>query len=204
MSTAEYQDVESSRRWQHDSAARLVAGHGRIVASFFDVGVSRTVAWPGAAGCRVADRADAPGPVFDAIVVGEYERAFCGAQLQQLLPQLTALGVRAWLPEAGGPVDPGDPAHQALMMLLGHQSEREVLRARYRTTAAMRVQVREQGRHLGGRPPYGHRLVDAGPHPNAAVVSAPRMLYHLQAVGVLASVGGMSAPSWITRTIRAD
>ncbi len=30
----------------------------------------------------------------------------------------------------------------------------------------MSAQVRLQGRHLGGRPPYGYRLADAGPHPN--------------------------------------
>jgi hypothetical protein len=32
----------------------------------------------------------------------------------------------------------------------------------------MAVQVRDQGRYLGGRPPYGYRLGDAGPHPNKA------------------------------------
>jgi DNA invertase Pin-like site-specific DNA recombinase len=65
---------------------------------------------------------------------------------------LHAYGVHVWLVEVDGPVDLTDPAHQALLMLLGHQSQREVLRARRRTTAAMRAQARTQGRHLGGRP----------------------------------------------------
>jgi hypothetical protein len=38
-------------------------------------------------------------------------------------------------------------------MLLGHQSEREILRAPMRTSHAMGTQARDQGRHLGGRPP---------------------------------------------------
>jgi hypothetical protein len=64
-------------------------------------------------------------------------------------------------------------------MLLGCQSRREVLRSRFRTMAAMRVQAREQGRHLGGRPPYGYRLVDAGPHPNRAHARWGRRLHRL-------------------------
>jgi hypothetical protein len=67
----------------------------------------------------------------------------------------------------------------SLLLLLGHQSRREVLRARFRTMAAMRVQARDQGRHLGGRPPYGYRLVDAGPHPNAAHARWGRRLHRL-------------------------
>lgn len=50
-----------------------------------------------------------------------------------------SVAVQVWLPEADGPINPADPAHQALMMRLGHQSEREVLRSRFRTTHAMRA-----------------------------------------------------------------
>jgi hypothetical protein len=46
--------------------------------------------------------------------------------------------------------------------------------------AAMRAQVREQGRYLGGRPPYGYRLADAGPHPNRAHARWGRRLQRLE------------------------
>ncbi|MDT0300614.1 recombinase family protein [Streptomonospora sp. DSM 45055] len=58
------------------------------------------------------------------------------------------------------------------MRVLGAQSQREVL-------AAMRAQTCEQGRYLGGRPPYGYRLVDAGPHPNKAHAKWGRRLQRL-------------------------
>ena len=49
---------------------------------------------------------------------------------------------------------------------MGAQAQREVVRARHRVKAAMAAQTRSQGRFLGGRPPYGYRLADGGPHPN--------------------------------------
>src|SRR4051812_14337681 len=36
----------------------------------------------------------------------------------------------------------------------------------------MHNQATQQGRYLGGRPPYGYQLVDAGPHPNPADASS--------------------------------
>ena len=54
------------------------------------------------------------------------------------------------------------------MTVLGLSSKREVTRTSIRVRTAMAVQVREQGRYLGGRPPYGYRLGDGGPHPNKA------------------------------------
>jgi DNA invertase Pin-like site-specific DNA recombinase len=166
ISTLEYQDPVSSRAWQVEAAGRVIAGRGRIVAEFFDVGTSRSLPWarrPQAAALLAA--AQDPNRGFDAVVVGEFERAFAGGQAPPVIALLTSFGVQVWLPEAQGPIDLADPVHQALLLMLGHQSEREVLRNRMRTSAAMAAQVREQGRNLGGRPPYGYRLVDAGPHP---------------------------------------
>jgi hypothetical protein len=76
-------------------------------------------------------------------------------------------------------VEFGSPLYQALVTVLGAQSQREVLRARHRVLAAMRTQVVEQGRYLGGRPPYGYRLVDAGAHPNRAQARWGRRLQWL-------------------------
>jgi site-specific DNA recombinase len=41
ISTADFQDRASSRAWQYEAAADLAAGHGVIVAEYFDIGCSR-------------------------------------------------------------------------------------------------------------------------------------------------------------------
>ena len=81
VSTEDWQDPLTSRARQVAQAAALVAGFGVIVAEFFDIGQSRAVAWacrPQAA-ALVAALAD-PDRGWDAIVIGEYERAFYGSQ----------------------------------------------------------------------------------------------------------------------------
>jgi len=198
-STERFQDRWTSRAWQREVAAELVSGRGRIVGEFFDVGVSRRVPWrerPKAG--ELLELIKAPGCPFDAIVVGEYERAFFGDQFSELLPWLTERGVQVWMPEAAGPVEPGSVMHQALMTVLGAQSEREVVRARHRVLAAMRIQAGEQGRFMGGRPPYGYRLVDAGPHPNRVHAGWGRRLQRLEPDPVTAPI-----VEWIFRVRRA-
>jgi site-specific DNA recombinase len=79
VSTEDWQDPVTSRARQREQAEALVRGHGVIVAEFFDVGESRTVAWarrPQSA-ILVAQLAD-PGRGWDAVVIGEYERARTG------------------------------------------------------------------------------------------------------------------------------
>ncbi|MGW4946866.1 recombinase family protein [Actinoplanes sp. NPDC004185] len=166
-STGRFQDPASSREWQRADAIRVISGRGRIVVEFFDIGYSRALAWhhrPQAA--ALLDAAADADRGFDAVVIGEFERGFTAGQARSIIAQLHAYGISVWLAEINGPVDLTDATHQALLLLLGHHAEREILRARRRTTAAMCAQVRTQGRHLGGRPPYGYRMADAGPHPN--------------------------------------
>ena len=181
MSTSEFQDAVTSRGWQRSVSEELVEGFGAIVVEFFDEGCSRRWSWSDRpAASALLRAAEDPDREFDAVVVGEYERAFYGAQFRQVVARLAAAGVQVWLPEAGGPVELGSPVHEALMVLLGAQAQREVVRARYRVLAAMRVQARVQGRFLGGRPPYGYRLADAGPHPNAVHARWGRRLHVLE------------------------
>ena len=87
VSTEDWQDPVTSRARQQEQAAALVAGHGEVVAEFFDAGESRTLAWtrrPQAA-ALVAALAD-PDRGWDAIVIGEYERAFYGSQYASMAP----------------------------------------------------------------------------------------------------------------------
>jgi site-specific DNA recombinase len=103
VSTEDWQDPVTSRARQREQAAALVAGHGAVVAEFFDVGESRTLAWgrrPRAA-ALVAGLAD-PDRGWDAIVIGEYERAFCGGQYASMASLFEHYGIQLWTPEAGG------------------------------------------------------------------------------------------------------
>ena len=169
-STEDWQDPVTSRARQLQQAVMLIGGHGVIVAEFFDAGESRTVPWPrrAQAAALVAALAD-PDRGWDAIVIGEYERAFYGNQYALMAPLFEHYGIRLWMPEVGGRVDWHAEDHEQTMLALGLSSKREITRTRIRVRTAMAVQTREQGRYpYGGRPPYGYRLGDAGPHPNKA------------------------------------
>ena len=158
-----------------------MSGAGRIVAEFFDVGESRVLPWSRRtrAAALVMAMAD-PDRAFDAIVVGEYERAFYGNQFSLMAPLFEHYGLQLWLPEAGGRVDFQAEGHERLMVELGAQSKREITRTPIRVRTAMAAQVSVQGRYLGGRPPYGYRLLDAGPHPNRAHAAWGRRAHRLE------------------------
>jgi site-specific DNA recombinase len=180
VSTEDYQDPVTSLARQQDQAQALVSGHGQIVARFFDVGQSRMLAWarrPQAA-ALVAELAD-PGRGWDAVVIGEYERAFYGGQYASMAPLFEHYGIQLWTPEVGGRIDFGAEDHEQTMMALGLQSKREITRTRIRVRTAMAAQTREQGRYLGGGPPYGYQLADAGPHPNRAHAAWGRRAHRL-------------------------
>jgi len=186
VSTEDYQDPVTSRARQRDQAGALVAEYGRMVAEYFDAGESRVLPWarrPQAA-ALVTAMAD-PDRGFDAIVAGEYERAFCGSQYSLMAPLFEHYGVQLWVPEAGGRVNFQAEGDDQMMIGLGVQSKREITRIRIRVRTAMAAQTREQGRYLGGRPPYGYRLADrpgeyrAGP-PAGAAVEPARRLGHLR------------------------
>src|ERR1700730_8370975 len=181
VSTEDWQDPVTSRARQREQSEALVRGHGVIVAELFDVGESRTVAWarrPQAA-ALVAQLAD-PDRGWDAIVIGEYERAFYGSQYAAMAPLFEHYGVQLWTPEAGGRVDFKSEHDEKTMTMLGLSSKREITRTSIRVRTAMAAQTRDQGRYLGGRPPYGYRLGDAGPHPNKAHAAWGRRGHRLE------------------------
>ena len=152
-------------------------------------GESRTLPWarrPQSA-ALVAQLAD-PDRGWDAVVIGEYERAFYGSQYASMAPLFEHYGVQLWMPEVGGRVDWHAEDHEETMVALGLSSKREITRTRVRVRTAMAAQTLEQGRYLGGRPPYGYRLADAGPHPNKAHAAWGRRAHRLEPDPVTAPV----------------
>ncbi|HZU73751.1 MAG TPA: recombinase family protein [Acidimicrobiales bacterium] len=66
------------------------------------------------------------------------------------------------------------------MSLYGGMSKGERNRIKIRVRSAMAAQAQTEGRYLGGRPPYGYRLADAGPHPNPGKASHGQRLRRLE------------------------
>lgn len=190
VSTEDAQDPEASRSWQKRRAVDLIAPHGGVVvADYFDVGQSRSLPWkrrPEAsrllADVTTRDRG------FDAVVIGEPARAFYGPQFALTFPVLTHYGVGLWVPEVGGAVDPGSEAHDLVMTLFGGMSKGERARIQVRVRTAMSALAQDTSRYLGGRPPYGYRLVDAGPHPNPAKANLGQRLHRLEPDPVTAPI----------------
>ena len=97
-----------------------------------------------------------------------------------MAPLFEHYGIQLWTPEVGGRIDWHAEDHEQTMLALGLPSKREIARTRIRVRTAMATQTREQGRYLGGRPPYGYRLADAGPHPNKAHAAWGRRAHRLE------------------------
>jgi hypothetical protein len=113
-------------------------------------------------------------------VIGEPHRAFYGNQYGLTFPLFEHYGVPLWVPEAGGPIDPKNEAHDLVMSVFGGMSKGERNRIKIRAKAAMGAQAKDEGRFLGGRPPYGYRIADAGPHPNPAKAADGKRLHKLE------------------------
>jgi len=64
--------------------------------------------------------------------------------------------------------------------VFGGMSKGERNRIKVRVRTSMAAQAKLEGRYLGGRPPYGYRLADAGPHPNPAKAADGRRLHRLE------------------------
>ncbi|MGD0876429.1 MAG: recombinase family protein [Acidimicrobiales bacterium] len=178
-STDDLQDPADSLRWQTDTARRLIAPHGEIVITYHDVDKSRSLPWerrPEAS--RILRDLRNPHRGWDALVIAEPQRAFSGTQFEGILLQFAHYGVGLWVPELGGPVDIDNDGHYMALSNYGTMSRAERNRTRLRVANAMRAHA-QAGRWLGGRPPYGYLIVDAGPHPNPSKAASGARLHQL-------------------------
>ncbi|WP_198320538.1 recombinase family protein [Actinosynnema pretiosum] len=66
-------------------------------------------------------------------------------------------------------------APDLVMSVFGGMSKGERNRVPIRVRSAMAAQASVEGRFLGGRPPYGYLIADAGPHPNPGAADGKRL-----------------------------
>jgi hypothetical protein len=74
-------DPEASYNRQRSRAGALIAGHGEVVETYFDIGLSRSLPWKRRekASSLLTALADADRG-FEAVVINEPQRAFYGNQ----------------------------------------------------------------------------------------------------------------------------
>jgi site-specific DNA recombinase len=133
---------------------------GEVVDQFFDVGLSRSLPWkrrPEA--LRPLGAIKQPTRSFDAVVIGEPQRAFYGNQFGMIFPVFVHYGVGLRVPEVGGAIDPGSDAHDLVMALYGGMSKGERNRIKIRVRSAMKAQT-----ELEGPLPRRPRTVRISPH----------------------------------------
>src|SRR6476646_6874278 len=148
-------------------AVSRVETTSRVSVEFVDIGQSRWVPWERRReGARLLAALKDPRRTWTGVVVGEGTRCWFGNRFSLIAPRFAAYGVELWVPELGGRFDPRNPSHKMLMSVLGGMSESERQHVQARVRAAMDAQVINEGRHQGGRAPYGYAVVDSGPHPN--------------------------------------
>ena len=154
-STEDNQSPEESLKWQEHRGGLVIRDTGRIAVVFHDKGLSRSIPWkrrPEAQALLNEMRHPRPLRRFDAVVIGEPQRAF-GDQLQiaSIVPIFVHLGIQLWVPELGGPYDPANDAHDIVLGLFGGMSKAERNRIRLRVKSQMTVQAKEAGTSGGGR-----------------------------------------------------
>jgi site-specific DNA recombinase len=190
VSTEDNQEPEASKARQIAQAQRILPAGAQIVEEFFDVGQSRSLPWPRRPETsRLLAELRSGTNEWSAIVVGEFARAF-GAPIQYstVYPLLEHFGVELWLPEVGGRVDFTSATTEMLLGMLGGTSKQERTLVRTRVREGMTVLARDGDRHLGGRPPYGYLLADAGEHPNPKKRALGQRLHRLEPDPVTAPV----------------
>ena len=161
------QSPADSLAWQRARAESVIVNEGQIVEVYHDIDASRSLPWkrrPEAS--RLLAEVAKKDRGFDAVVIGEPQRAFSGGQYTLVAPVLRHYGVRLFIPEFGGEVDWESDAHEILAALYGTISASERRRIQIRVRTAMLAQAGE-GRWMGGTAPYGYLLIDTDtPHPN--------------------------------------
>ena len=167
-STEDNQDPETSRGWQFGNARKFVEPFGgTVVAEFFDVGQSRSVPWERRRdGARLLAALKDPHRRWTGVVVGEGTRCWFGNQFSLIAPRFEAYGVEPVGAGAGRQVRPAQPVAQDADERAGRDERVRASARQARVRAAMDAQVVNEGRHQGGRAPYGYVVVDGGPHPN--------------------------------------